>query len=276
MQAYKNKFDIYELYEASVQNVITDLNFGTRVFKKHNTKTPTTIREDFCGTAKLAIDWVLKDKKNKSVAIDLNESVLNWTQKYSLSKLTNGEQKRIKLINQNVLDYRNSFVDIAYALNFSYCYFKERETLKNYFKNINKSLHKNGIFILDIYGGTESIIAKQDAPRIIPGFTSIKKIKIPDFEYIWDQKKYNPINHHTSCSIHFKIPGVGLIKNAFTYNWRLWTIPEIIDLMKDVGFKKTSVYLHDFNNDGESDEIFRIRKTYENTEGWIAYVVGIK
>ena len=33
---YKNKFDIYELYEASVQNVITDLNFGTRVFKKHN------------------------------------------------------------------------------------------------------------------------------------------------------------------------------------------------------------------------------------------------
>ena len=49
-----------------------------------------------------------------------------------------------------------------------------------------------------------------------------------------------------------------------------------IDLMKDVGFKKTSVYLHDFNNDGESDEIFRIRKTYENTEGWIAYVVGVK
>ncbi len=46
--------------------------------------------------------------------------------------------------------------------------------------------------------------------------------------------------------------------------------------MKDVGFKKTSVYLHDFNNNGESDEIFRIRKTYENTEGWIAYVVGIK
>ena len=33
LQAYKNKFDIYELYEASVQNVITDLNFGTRVFK---------------------------------------------------------------------------------------------------------------------------------------------------------------------------------------------------------------------------------------------------
>ena len=78
LQAYKNKFDIYELYEASVQNVITDLNFDIRVFK-HNTKTPTTIRENFCGTAKLAINWVLKDKKNKSVAIDLNESVLNWT-----------------------------------------------------------------------------------------------------------------------------------------------------------------------------------------------------
>ena len=81
-----------------------------------------------------------KKNKNKSVAIDLNESVLNWTQKYSLSKLTNSQQKRIKLINQNVLDYRNSFVDIAYALNFSYCYFKERETLKNYFKNIITSV----------------------------------------------------------------------------------------------------------------------------------------
>jgi hypothetical protein len=45
--------------------------------------------------------------------------------------------------------------------------------------------------------------------------------------------------------------------------------------MEEAGFKKSEVYLHDFNENGESDEIFRLRTTYENVEGWVAYVVGI-
>ena len=72
------------------------------------------------------------------------------------------------------------------------------------------------------------------------------------------------------------MPGYGTINKAFTYDWRLWTLPEIQEILVEAGFSTAEVYLHDFNDEGESDEIFRLRKTYENTQGWVAYVVGIK
>ena len=53
---------IHALYEAAVQNVDTDLDFGRRVYKRHNQSEPTHIREDFCGTAKLAARWVQRNK----------------------------------------------------------------------------------------------------------------------------------------------------------------------------------------------------------------------
>jgi len=101
-------------------------------------------------------------------------------------------------------------------------------------------------------------------------------VKISDFDYIWEQAAYNPINHHTTCHIHFKVPGYGQINKAFTYDWRLWTLPELQEILLESGFAKAEVYLHDFDDEGESDETFRLRKTYENVQGWIAYVVGIK
>ena len=60
---------------------------------------------------------------------------------------------------------------------------------------------KNGLFILDIYGGTESIIVKNNEVRDVPGFTTQQGIDVPNFEYVWDQAAYNPINHHTTCHI---------------------------------------------------------------------------
>jgi hypothetical protein len=175
-----------------------------------------------------------------------------------------------------VLETETPTVDMALALNFSFCVFKQRETLKAYFKAVAQSLNADGLFIMDIYGGTESVTAKSDDTRLIPGFTTPEGLRISDFDYIWEQAEYNPITHHTTCHIHFKIPRLGSINKAFTYDWRLWTLPELQEILVEAGFSKTEVYLHDFNEAGESDEIFRRRKTYENTQGWVAYVVGIK
>jgi len=56
----------------------------------------------------------------------------------------------------------------------------------------------------------------------------------------------------------------------------LWTLPEIQELLIEAGFQSAEVYLHGWNKDGESDETYRRRKTYENSLGWVAYIVGIK
>ena len=272
MKAYSY---IYDLYEAAVQNVDADINTALRIFNKHNISKPTLIREDFCGTAKLAIEWVKRNTNNYAWGIDLEQSALDWTTQNHVSDLNKEQQKRINLIRCDVIDCSISPVDIILALNFSFCVFKKRLMLKKYFQNVRKGLKKNGVFILDIYGGTESIISKEDEVRDIQSFTTKAGNFIPKFKYIWEQFTYNPITHHTTCYIHFDIPGLRKIRKAFTYEWRLWTLPEIQELMKEAGFKKTEVYIHGFDESGDSDDIFRLRRKYENTEGWVAYVAGI-
>ena len=268
--------DIHWLYEASVQNVDTDLDFGKRVYSKHWKRKPLTIREDFCGTAKLAARWVQRSKLHEAWGIDFHQPTLDWGFKYNVAELTDAQKKRLHLICGDVLEESTPKVDLTFALNFSFCVFKKRDTLRDYYRRVYEDLNDEGLFVMDIYGGTEAVIAKSDDVREIPGFTTPDGLAIPDFKYIWEQADYNPINHDTTCHIHFKVPGVGKIKKAFTYQWRLWTLMEIQEILLEAGFSKAEVYLHDFDDDGESDEIFRRRKTYENVQGWVAYVVGVK
>jgi SAM-dependent methyltransferase len=268
--------DLHWLYEASVQNVDTDLDIGKRIYTKHWKRKPLTIREDFCGTAKLAAQWVRRSKRHQAWGIDFHQPTLDWGVKYNVSDLSEEQKNRLHLICGDVLTAGTPQVDMAFALNFSFCVFKQRDTLRHYFKRVAQSLNEEGLFVMDIYGGTESVTAKNDDVREIPGFTTPDGVKIPDFEYLWEQAEYNPVTHETVCHIHFKVPGYGTIKKAFTYDWRLWTLPELQEILVEAGFAKAEVYLHDFDDEGESDEIFRLRKTYENTQGWVAYVVGIK
>ena len=267
---------LHWLYEASVQNADTDLDFGKRVFSKHRKRQPQSVREDFCGTAKVAARWVERNKKNTAWGIDFHQPTLDWGLKYNVADLTDEQKSRLHLLCDDVIEAEMPKVDLAFALNFSFCVFKQRETLLNYFKAVSTSLNDDGLFVLDIYGGTESVTAKSDDVREIPGFTTPEGLKVPDFEYTWEQAAYNPINHLTTCHIHFNVPDIGDFNKAFTYDWRLWTLPELQELLREAGFAKAEVYLHDFNDEGESDETFRLRKTYDNVEGWVAYVVGIK
>jgi SAM-dependent methyltransferase len=268
--------DIHWLYEASVQNVDTDLDIAGRIYRNHRHRRPVTVREDFCGTAKLAARWVQRNRQHEAWGIDFHQPTLDWGIRHNVSRLTEEQQSRVHLICGDVLDVGTPKVDMAFALNFSFCVFKQRDTLRTYFRRVAEALNDDGIFLLDIYGGSESVLVKSDDIREIPGFTTPEGLRISDFEYIWDQAEYNPITHETVCHIHFKVPGHGTINKAFTYDWRLWTLPEIQEIMIEAGFRKAEVYLHDFDEEGESDEIFRRRTTYENVQGWVAYVAGIR
>ena len=268
--------DIHWLYEASVQNVDTDLDIGARIYRTHWKRKPLTVREDFCGTAKLAARWVERGKLHEAWGIDFHKPTLDWGIRHNVSELSAKQQERLHLVCGDVLEESTPKVDLTFALNFSFCVFKQREVLRNYFKRVYNALNPEGLFVMDIYGGSESVLAKCDDVREIPGFKTPEGLKIPDFEYIWEQADYNPINHDTTCHIHFKVPGCGKIKKAFTYEWRLWTLMELQEILLEAGFSKAEIYLHGFDDDGESDEIFRRRKTYVNVQGWVAYVVGAK
>ena len=78
------------------------------------------------------------------------------------------------------------------------------------------------------------------------------------------------------CYIHFKFKDGSKLKRAFSYAWRLWTAPEIRDLLLEAGFATVTVYWEGEDEDGEGDGVFTPNDTGEADLAWIAYIVGEK
>ena len=96
------------------------------------------------------------------------------------------------------------------------------------------------------------------------------------YTYYWHQKSFDPINHHGHYAIHFRSPDGVLHKDAFTYDWRVWTIPEVKELMLEAGFKRVAVYWESSDKNGDGTGEYLRTESGDNAYSWIALVVGIK
>lgn len=259
-----DKADVNVLYEQSVQCVESEIDFVDETFQKLRGRKAEVLREDFCGTANTSCEWVRRRKTNKAIAVDLNEEVLAWGQEHKVGKLTKEQAKRITLVNDNVMSVKTGKVDIALAMNFSYWIFEDRPTMIQYFKKIHDSLFDDGILFLDAFGGYEA-------------YQEMKERTAHDkFTYIWDQASYNPVTGHCICHIHFKFKDGSKINKAFSYEWRLWSLPELTEILTEAGFK-AAVYWEGTDEDtDEGNGIFTATTTGEADAGWIAYIVAEK
>lgn len=265
--------DKHLLYSAAVQSVDADVDFFERVYRRVRRKPFEFLREDFCGTAALACEWVRRGPKNRALGIDLDRPTLDWGLAHSVAHIAE-HASRIELLCSNVLDVTRPKVDVVAALNFSYSVFKTRELLESYFRQVRRSLRDDGILFLDTLGGSEAM-AELKEKRRIPASRAFDGRKVPAFTYIWDQLSFNPVDHDFQCRIHFKLADGTRVKRAFSYDWRLWTLPELQELMREAGFAETAVYVEGWDDEADdSDGVFRRRKRFENQEAWVAYVVG--
>jgi SAM-dependent methyltransferase len=258
--------DRHQLYELAVQCSESELDFVDATFKSIRKQRAKILREDFCGTANVCCDWVKRRKSNHAIGVDIDPEVLEWGQKNNLSKLAEAERQRIQLFNENVLTVKTEPAEIISAMNFSYWLFKSRKELKQYFQNVHSALADNGILFLDAYGGYESF-------KEIKEKTKHKKHK---FTYIWEQEKYDPISGELTCHIHFKFPDGSKLKKAFSYSWRLWTLPEIRELLSETGFSNITIYWQGFDEDGDPDGDFKPTREGEADASWICYISAEK
>jgi SAM-dependent methyltransferase len=264
--------DRHLLYSASVQSPDIDLDFFERVYKRTRGERFQSFREDFCGTAALACEWVKRRKKNVAWGVDLDGPTLDWGREHNVTKLGK-DAERLTLLQADVMEITEPQVDVVCAQNFSYSVFKTRQDLGAYFGQVRRSLGPNGLFILDAYGGTDAIHEDEETRRI-EATRAFDGTKVPSFTYSWHQASFNPVDHHTVCHIHFKVRGKKL-KRAFTYDWRLWTLPELRELLLEAGFGRADVYVEGWDEKAdETDGVFRRRARFENMSGWVAYVVG--
>ena len=257
----KQKFDKYFYYKESVQSPKEDIQFFKKTYIDFFKKTPRIFREDFCGTFYVGYHWVKAHPQNKAFVIDEDKRPIEYGIKHHFQKLSPSQKSRLKIFNQNVLDQKLPQAEIISVSNFSYFIFKQRALLLKYFKNIKKSLFKQGLFIIDVVGG----------PDCEGLFEEI--IEHEGFDYYWDQDSFDPINNTAHFYIHFKRKGEKKQKKAFSYYWRLWSIPELKDVLKDAGFSKIHVYWEQSDKKGEGTGTFKKAVQGEACDTWIAYLV---
>ncbi len=255
--------DRHHLYQEAVQGPEGDIELFEEIFREHRGFEPTTLREDFCGTALLSSTWVLSGEGRTALGIDLDRDTLDWGRRHNLEPL--GEHAdRVQLVHADVREVDGPAVDLACAMNFSFCVIRERRELLRYFRAVHRGLHDHGLLFLELYGGTEAIVEIEE------------RRELDDFDYVWEQESFNPITHETRCHIHFELPGGKKLRRAFTYDWRLWTIPELRDTLLEVGFRDVAVYWEKVDEDGDGTGEYRRTEIEENQEGWLVYVVGIR
>jgi hypothetical protein len=260
--------DRHRLYELSVQCAEAEIDFVDKTYKKIRGRRASLLREDFCGTANVCCEWVCRHKNKRAVGVDLDPQVLEWGRQHRLSKLKKSQAERISLLNKNVLTAKTEPPDVISAMNFSYWLFKERKQLKRYFRRVHQQLADDGIFFMDAYGGYDSFREIEEEREIEDGDSS--------FTYIWEQEKYEPISGGLICHIHSNFPDGSRLEHAFGYDWRLWTLPEILELLDEAGFSRVSVYWQGFDEDGEADGIFKPVTEGEADAGWICYITAEK
>jgi hypothetical protein len=255
--------DKYELYEAAVYEPEADLHFIKRLYRRARGHSPRVLREDFAGTSKLSALWAEHFPHGEAYAVDLDPEPLAWGRSRHIEPL--GEvAKRIHQKCANVLTVRTPAADAVTAFNFSYWTFRERATMLAYHRHVYESLHRDGAFFLDLMGG--------------PGIQEkiVEKRREKGFTYVWEQETTEAIQQHLRCHIHFRFPGGSTMRRAFTYDWRLWHVSELRDLLHEAGFQQVDVYWEDADARGLGTGVFRRRETADTEKAWIAYVVAWK
>jgi len=256
--------DRHRLYEDAVQCVEAEIDFIDDTFRKLRGRNARWLREDFCGTASTSCEWVSRRRTNHAIGVDLDSEVQQWGREHHIDKLGPGARNRIQLLNADVMNVECQTVDVALAMNFSYWIFKERKVLGRYFQHVHRGLANDGVLMLDAYGGS-------DAHKELR-----ERKKQRRYTYVWHQKSYDPINANLLCHIHFTFPDGSRINEAFTYDWRLWSLPEIREILLDAGFKRVTVYWEGTDDDGDGDGVFTPAEVGEADQAFIVYIVAEK
>jgi len=257
--------DKYDLYIRSVQSPDVEVAFFDRAYRSQFGRRPMTLREDFCGTAAVCYDWVKSAPGRRAVGVDLDPEPLAWGAKRFGPGLSEEQASRLHLVHGDVRT-TNSKAEIVAAQNFSYFCFETRDDLRAYFRQARRCLASEGMLVLDVLGGSEVLEDNREEE------TSHGK-----FKYVWDHIDFDPVTHHCRYAIHFRFKDGSELKNAFQYTWRLWSLPELRELLAEAGFSSSDVYWEGTERKtGEGNGVYRKRARGDADPAWVVYLVACK
>ncbi|EFA85378.1 hypothetical protein PPL_02381 [Heterostelium album PN500] len=242
-----NLSDRHLLYEEAVQSPKSDVAFCSLLFHQLRHRKALIFKEDFSGTSILGTEWAKSDPERQSICVDLDSETLDWGRARHV-EAAGAAADRVQLIQANVMDVKINTarkVDLIASFNYSVCLFHRRKEVLQYFKIAYDTLVDDGLLMCDLFGGYESTM------------NTVQFREFSKFRYIWRHDSFDAMKNSIKCSISFEFPDESSLPRAFTYDFRLWTIPEWRDMLLEAGFTEVrvwwrnerSAFVKDCNND---------------------------
>jgi hypothetical protein len=160
------------------------------------------------------------------------------------------------------------------ALNFSIFEFHERAALRAYFAHARQALHADGVFVANAFGGPARMRAHVRTVAVAGRSGLPGEAPPAPFEYRWEQHAYDARTAQVECRIHFAVPGdpAANLSDAFRYRYRLWTLPELVEIAREAGFRDVQVWQHTY--DPVAGVFLGPVERIAAPEQWVAYLVA--
>jgi hypothetical protein len=189
---------------------------------------PLVLGEDFCGTAAISRAWAGLSPRHSAVAVDHDPGPLARARGFPRVRARRADVREV-----------GDPADVIAVLNFSICELHARRDLVRYLRHARSRLNRGGVLIVDIYGGGDAFSTGRIA----------QSVRLPDggrVRYEWEQRHADPLTGRVVNAMHFVAPAGGgkkrRLEDAFVYDWRLWSVPELREAMAEAGYGATEVY----------------------------------
>ncbi|CAH1452437.1 unnamed protein product [Lactuca virosa] len=270
----------FSLYQQSVQSPKGDISYLQKFFLTYvGGRAPLHLQEDFCGTALLSTEWLRSDSRRTAVGLDLDVEALDWCMENNVNKVGADLSSRIVLFHGNVLQPQEALlVKSSFQNTMNNVTLEDDENGIESVANSEKLPPRDivcGIFVMDLYGGTSSECELR------------MQRKFPNFTYTWEQAGFDIIQRKTRISLHFTLQKhqKKKLRHAFSYSWRLWSLPEIKDCMEEAGFRSIHFWIRQMPDSeniksiegfgGGKDVKYEEVTNFQQKDSWNAYIVGV-
>lgn len=256
-----DRLDRHDLYELCVQSPRLDARILAGLHGSRRRSSPRVLRDDFAGPGAIARAWVAEDDDRRAVAVDADPSVLRRA----------GVSSRVRTIRGDVRHTR-ARADVIAAMNFGVMELHARRDLVAYLRGVRASLRPGGVFACDLYIGAGAL--KVHSTR-----ASFRGPRSERIVYTWEQRSVDIVSSRVVNALHFHItPRAGQayeIRDAFVYDWRLWTCAELREALEEVGLGRVRILdRSEMALDGEGCPMLREVHRGEDTKGlsqvWVA------
>lgn len=224
---------LYELYECAAQNPERQVQFLRAVAGESARR----FGEDFCGTGSLSVAWAQLSAEHSAIAVDHDPFPLTLLVERAERA---GVGARIDVYEHDISESVEP-ADLIAALNFSIGYFFDRNELVEYLRRVLKRVSDGGTFVCDVYGGMDQFTLGESDLDLSDGV-----------RYIWEQRRADPLTARVVNAMHFETSAGENFRDAFVYEWRLWSPAELHDAMLEAGF--AAVEFYDRLGEGKLDD----------------------